>query len=67
MLFQAEAVRKLTYLQSIGYSVSWASFAIIEVMSQARFDHKKIGYLAANQVSRATWEMLFDVVHSEVN
>jgi AP-3 complex subunit delta len=48
---KAEAVRKLTYLQSIGYNVSWASFAIIEVMSQTRFSHKKIGYLAANQVS----------------
>jgi AP-3 complex subunit delta-1 len=50
VFIKAEAVRKLTYLQSIGYNVSWASFAIIEVMSQARFDHKKIGYLAANQV-----------------
>lgn len=51
VFIKAEAVRKLTYLQSIGYNVSWASFAIIEVMSQTRFDHKKIGYLAANQVS----------------
>jgi nicotinic acid phosphoribosyltransferase len=34
----------------IGYNVSWASFSIIEVMSQPRFAHKRIGYLAANQV-----------------
>ena len=43
-------VRKLTYLQMLGYNVSWASFAIIEVMSQQRFAHKRIGYQAANQV-----------------
>lgn len=46
---KAEAVRKLTYLQMLGYNVSWASFAIVEVMSQPRFAHKRIGYLAANQ------------------
>jgi AP-3 complex subunit delta-1 len=34
----------------IGYDVSWASFSIIEVMSQPKFAHKRIGYLAANQV-----------------
>jgi AP-3 complex subunit delta-1 len=47
---KAEAVRKITYLQMIGFNVSWASFSIIEVMSQARFAHKRMGYLAANQV-----------------
>lgn len=46
---KAEAVRKLTFLQMNGYNVSWASFSIIEVMSQNRFAHKRIGYLAANQ------------------
>jgi len=46
---KAEAVRKLTYLQMIGYNISWAAFAIIEVMSQPRFGHRRIGYLAANQ------------------
>jgi AP-3 complex subunit delta-1 len=30
--------------------MSWASFSIVEVMSQSRFAHKRIGYLAANQV-----------------
>lgn len=33
-----------------GFNVDWASFPIIEVMSQARFGHKRIGYLAANQI-----------------
>ena len=38
----------------IGYDVSWASFSIIEVMSQPKFAHKRIGYLAANQVTFQT-------------
>ncbi|RYG62256.1 hypothetical protein EON64_18065, partial [archaeon] len=42
-------VRKVTYLQMMGFDVSYASFSIIEVMSQTRFAHKRIGYLAANQ------------------
>lgn len=46
---KAEAVRKITYLQMLGYNIDWAAFAIVEVMSQSRFDHKRIGYLAANQ------------------
>lgn len=47
---KAEAIRKLTYLQMIGYNISWASFAIVEVMSQQRFCQKRVGYLAACQV-----------------
>lgn len=30
--------------------MSWAAFSIVEVMSQTRFAHKRVGYLAANQV-----------------
>ena len=44
-----QAVLKLVYLEMMGYDVSWASFAIVETMSQARFAHKRIGYLAACQ------------------
>lgn len=33
----------------IGYDISFASFAIVEVMSSARFAHKRIGFLAASQ------------------
>eukprot|EP01035_Chromulina_nebulosa_P021296 gene21296-27592_t len=55
---KAEAVRKLTYLQMLGYNVSWASFAIIEVMSQQRFAHKRIGYQAANQVFNETTDVI---------
>jgi AP-3 complex subunit delta len=44
-----QAVRKLTFLQMMGYDMSWASFAVVEVMSSPRFAHKRIGYLAACQ------------------
>ena len=54
---KSQAIRKLTYLQMIGYDVSWASFFIIEVMSQSRFAHKRIGYLAAAQIFTAETEV----------
>ena len=47
MHVKANAIQKLTFLQMMGYSMSWASFASIEVMSSPRFAHKRIGYLAA--------------------
>ncbi|KAM9330592.1 AP-3 complex subunit delta-1 [Gastrophryne carolinensis] len=46
---KANAVCKLTYLQMLGYDVSWAAFNIIEVMSASKFTFKRIGYLAASQ------------------
>ena len=46
---KANALQKLTFLQMLGYSMSWASFATIEVMSSPRFGQKRIGYLAASQ------------------
>jgi AP-3 complex subunit delta-1 len=49
MYVKANALQKLTFLQMMGYSMSWASFATIEVMSSPRFAHKRIGYLAASQ------------------
>jgi AP-3 complex subunit delta len=54
---KCQAVRKLTYLQMIGYDVNWASFFIIEVMSQPKFTHKRVGYLAANQIFNASTEV----------
>ena len=47
MHVKANALQKLTFLQKMGYSMSYASFATIEVMSSPRFSHKRIGYLAA--------------------
>ena len=49
MYVKANALQKLTFLQMMGYSTSWANFASIEVMSSPRFAHKRIGYLAASQ------------------
>ncbi|XP_061097905.1 AP-3 complex subunit delta-1 isoform X2 [Conger conger] len=46
---KANAVGKLTYLQMLGYDVSWAAFNIVEVMSSSKFTYKRIGYLAASQ------------------
>jgi AP-3 complex subunit delta-1 len=49
MYVKANALQKLTFLQMMGYSMNWASFATIEVMSSAKFAHKRVGYLAASQ------------------
>ena len=46
---KANALQKLTFLQMMGYGMSWASFACVEVMSSQRFAHKRIGYLAGCQ------------------
>jgi AP-3 complex subunit delta-1 len=55
---KANAVAKLTYLQMLGYDISWAAFNIIEVMSSERFTHKRIGYLAASQCFSTNTEVL---------
>lgn len=55
---KANAVAKLTYLQMLGYDMSWAAFNIIEVMSSERFTHKRIGYLAASQCFSNNTEVL---------
>ena len=49
---KSNALQKLTFLQSMGYSMSWAAFSAVEVMSSPRFALKRVGYLAATQVSR---------------
>ncbi|GAA5840988.1 hypothetical protein JCM9279_001282 [Rhodotorula babjevae] len=46
---KAAAVLKLVYLEMLGYSISFASFAIVECMTSTRFHLKSIGYLAASQ------------------
>ncbi|BBM99513.1 AP-3 complex subunit delta [Marchantia polymorpha subsp. ruderalis] len=47
---KAVALQKLTYLHMLhGADMSWAAFHVVEVMSMAKFSHKKIGYLAASQ------------------
>ncbi|TFK42007.1 Ap3d1 protein [Crucibulum laeve] len=49
MELKAAAVLKLTYLEMLGYDMSWASFHVVEVMSSPRFHLKSVGYLAAVQ------------------
>ena len=61
MHVKANALQKLTFLQMMGYSMNWASFPSIEVMSSPRFAHKRIGYLAAvskrNAISIPKWRL----------
>lgn len=47
MFVKANALQKLTFFQMMGYSMNWASFATIEVMSSPRFSQKRVGYLGA--------------------
>ncbi|KAG9313936.1 adaptin N terminal region-domain-containing protein [Chiua virens] len=49
MELKAGAVMKLTYLDMLGYDMSWASFHVIEVMSSSKLHLKTVGYLAASQ------------------
>eukprot|EP01082_Thalassiosira_pseudonana_P015115 g13563.t1 g13563 contig82:15103-18358(+) len=46
---KSNALQKLTFLQMMGYTMSWAAFASVEVMSSPRFALKRVGYLAACQ------------------
>ncbi|KAF9786882.1 adaptin N terminal region-domain-containing protein [Thelephora terrestris] len=49
MELKAGAIMKLTYLDMLGYDMSWASFHVVEVMSSPKFHLKCVGYLAASQ------------------
>ncbi|ORZ00266.1 adaptin N terminal region-domain-containing protein [Syncephalastrum racemosum] len=55
---KAMAVAKLTYLQMLGYDMSWASFHIVEVMSSPKLLHKRTGYLAATQTFQQDTDVL---------
>ncbi|XP_063986476.1 AP-3 complex subunit delta-1 [Diachasmimorpha longicaudata] len=55
---KANAVAKLTYLQMLGYDISWAGFNIIEVMSSGKFTYKRIGYLSGSQSFHMDTELL---------
>lgn len=43
-------ILKLAYLEMYGFDMSWCSFNILEVLSSPKFQHKRIGYLAAVQI-----------------
>ena len=55
---KATALQKMTFLQMMGYNMSWASFSTVEVMSSHRFAHKRIGYLAACQAFHQDTEVV---------
>lgn len=70
MAVKANAVAKLTYLQMLGYDISWAAFNIIEVMSSSKFTYKRIGYLAASQCFHEGTDVLMlttNMVRKDVN
>ncbi|KAI2803527.1 hypothetical protein RDWZM_001526 [Blomia tropicalis] len=58
LFVKANAISKLTYLQMLGYDISWSSFNVIEVMSSTKFSHKRIGYLAASQCFHENTEVM---------
>ncbi|GBE77252.1 AP-3 complex subunit delta [Sparassis crispa] len=58
MELKAGAVLKLTYLDMMGYDMSWASFHVVEVMSSSKIHLKTIGYLAATQSFRQDTDVL---------
>lgn len=47
---KSTAILKLSYLEMYGFDMSWCSFNILEVMASPKFQHKRIGYLAAIQI-----------------
>jgi AP-3 complex subunit delta-1 len=49
LFVKSNALQKLTFLQMMGYSMSWAIFAAVEVMSSTRFALKRVGVLGICQ------------------
>ncbi|KAG8967962.1 AP-3 complex subunit delta [Tulasnella sp. 419] len=49
MQVKGGAICKLTYLDMLGYDMSWASFHVVEVMASSHVHLKAGGYLAAVQ------------------
>ena len=43
------ALQKLTYLNMLGFDMTWAAFHVVEVMSASKFTQKLVGYHAATQ------------------
>ena len=49
MKVKTVALQKLTYLNMLGFDMSWAAFHVVEVMSTSKLLHKVVGYQAAAQ------------------
>jgi AP-3 complex subunit delta-1 len=56
--YKTEALKKLIFLQMMGYDMSWAAFHIIEVMSFPWFGHRRVGYLAASLAFNQTTDLI---------
>lgn len=55
---KATAILKLAYLEMYGFDMSWCNFQILEVMSSAKFQQKRIGYLATMQSFKSEQNLL---------
>lgn len=55
---KATAVLKLAYLEMYGFDMTWCNFQILELMSSANFQQKRIGYLAAVQSFKSEQDLL---------
>ncbi|XP_040582219.1 AP-3 complex subunit delta-1 [Lepeophtheirus salmonis] len=67
---KTNAIAKLTYLQMLGYDISWAGFNIIEVMSSTKFTEKRLGYLSACQSFHSETEVLMlatNLIRKDIN
>jgi len=52
------AMQKLTYLNMLGFDMTWAAFHVVEVMSTHKIAHKVIGYHAASQSFNENTEVM---------
>lgn len=55
---KSNAILKLTHLQMMGFSMSFASFHVVEVICSSDFATKRVGYLAAAQSFSPTTDVL---------
>ncbi|KAI8914135.1 adaptin N terminal region-domain-containing protein [Gorgonomyces haynaldii] len=60
---KAQAVQKLTILHTMGYSMSWADFHVVQVMASPKFQHKRIGYYAAALAFRQDTDVIMLVTN----
>eukprot|EP00002_Diphylleia_rotans_P039455 TRINITY_DN9155_c0_g1_i11.p1 TRINITY_DN9155_c0_g1~~TRINITY_DN9155_c0_g1_i11.p1 ORF type:complete len:1049 (+),score=253.74 TRINITY_DN9155_c0_g1_i11:115-3261(+) len=57
-VLKSQALQKLCYLKMLGFDISFAHFNAIEVMSSARFSHKRMGYLTSILCYQPTTEFV---------
>lgn len=55
---KATALLKLIYLEMFGHDMTWAAFNVLEVMSSAKHQQKRVGYLGAVQSFKPDTEVL---------